>query len=178
MKNEEKMIIAVLELLEKIEWDIKRIKNVIKNHKKQEDTETDNIKEVSEKLATYEEGEARIIEGLFDGIFMVWADGKKYPVPTNYSSKSKLISNDLLKLKIMPDWKLVYKLIWPAPRKYIRATVSKYDDWKFIAIWDDWKTYNLNPAATSFFKIKLGDELSIIVNAEWKWDYAAIESKL
>ena len=178
MEREDKMIEAVLELLEKIEWDIKRIKNVFKNYQQQEDINVDDLREVSEKLATYEEWEAKVVECLFDGMFMIWADGKKYPVPANYSSKSKLISNDLLKLKIMPDWKLVYKLIWPATRKYIRATVSKYNDWKFIAIWDDWKTYNLNSAATSFFKVKLGDEISIIVNAEWKWDYAAIESKL
>jgi hypothetical protein len=32
-----------------------------------------------------------VIEGLFDGYFMIGADQKKYPVPMNYSSKTKLI---------------------------------------------------------------------------------------
>jgi hypothetical protein len=34
---------------------------------------------------------------------MQGSDGKKYPVPLNYASKSKLIPGDVLKLRIMKD---------------------------------------------------------------------------
>ena len=33
----------------------------------------------------------KIIEGVFDGQTMVGPDGKNYPVPANYASKSKLV---------------------------------------------------------------------------------------
>jgi hypothetical protein len=45
---------------------------------------------------------------------MIGSDDKKYPVPLNYSSKSKLISQDILKLTILANGKLIYKLIQPA----------------------------------------------------------------
>jgi hypothetical protein len=39
----------------------------------------------------------KIIEGVFDGQNMVGSDGKTYPVPANYASKSKLVQGDILK---------------------------------------------------------------------------------
>ena len=62
---------------------------------------------------------------------MTGTDQKKYPVPLNYSSKTKLVPGDILKLKILEDGKFVYKLIQPIERKHIRATLSKTDDNKF-----------------------------------------------
>ena len=34
---------------------------------------------------------------------MIGPDGKNYPVPANYASKSKLIEGDILKLTITPN---------------------------------------------------------------------------
>lgn len=173
---------ALEELLQKIETDIKRARLLIhslitNNFDNIESLNDKEFKQLAQKLVSYEEDQAvKVIEWVFDWYFMVWSDWKKYPVPLNYASKSKLIPGDVLKLRIMPDWKLIYKLIWPAPRKYIKATLSKTDDNKYIAITDDWKTYFLNLAAVTYFKWKPGDELSIIINAEWKWNFAAIEA--
>ena len=44
--------------------------------------------------------EGKIIEGVFDGQIMIGPDGKNYPVPANYASKSKLGEGDILKLTI------------------------------------------------------------------------------
>ena len=117
-----------------------------------------------------------VIEGKFDGYFMIGADQKKYPVPLNYSSKTKLIPGDVLKLKILEDGKFIYKLIQPADRKHVRAILSKTEDNKFIAMTDDGKSYFLNQAAVSFFKGKPGDELYILVNEQDKSAFAAIEA--
>ena len=38
--------------------------------------------------------EGKIIEGIFDGQIMIGPDGKNYPVPANYASKSKLVEGD------------------------------------------------------------------------------------
>ena len=123
-----------------------------------------------------EEFEYLSVEGLFDGYFMIGADQKKYPVPMNYSSKTKLIPGDTLKLKVMPDGKFIYKLIKPADRKHLRAILSRTDDNKFTAVTDEGTVYFLNQAAVTFFKGTPGDELYIIINEKDKGSFAAIEA--
>lgn len=129
-----------------------------------------------EELKAYKDEDAEVIEGIFDGYYMVGADQKKYPVPMNYSSKSKLIPGDVMKLKILPDGKMLFKLIKPAERKHLRAILSKTDDNKFTANTDDGKIYFLNQAAVSFHAGTPGDELYIIVNDKDEGLFAAIEA--
>lgn len=129
-----------------------------------------------EALKTYSDEGLEVIEGVFDGYYMIGADQKKYPVPLNYSSKTKLIPGDVLKLKITPDGKFIYKLIKPAERKHIRAVLSKTDDNKFTANTDDGKVYFLNQAAVSFYLGNPGDELYIIINEKDEGLFAAIEA--
>ena len=128
------------------------------------------------ELSAYSEDGVEVIEWLFDGYFMVGADQKKYPVPMNYSSKTKLIPWDTLKLKVMPDGKFIYKLIKPADRKHLRAILSRTDDNKFTAVTDEGTVYFLNQAAVTFFKWTPGDELYIIINEKDKGSFAAIEA--
>jgi len=135
----------------------------------------DNTIENSE-LSTYSEEGVEVIEWLFDWYFMIGADQKKYPVPMNYSSKTKLIPWDTLKLKVMPDWKFIYKLIKPADRKHLRAILSRTDDNKFTAITDDGMVYFLNQAAVTFFRWTPWDELYIIINDKDDSSFAAIEA--
>ncbi len=127
-------------------------------------------------LQSYVDEDMQVVEWLFDGYFMVGSDQKKYPVPLNYASKTKLVPGDVLKLKILADGKFVYKLIRPVERKHVRAVLSKTDDNKFIAVTDDSKTYFLNQAAVTFFKGKASDELYIVTNADGSGSFAAIEA--
>jgi len=129
-----------------------------------------------EELKSYKDEDVEVVEGIFDGYYMVGADQKKYPVPMNYSSKSKLIPGDVMKLKILPDGKMLFKLIKPAERKHLRAILSKTDDNKFTANTDDGKIYFLNQAAVSFHAGTPGDELYIIVNDKDEGLFAAIEA--
>lgn len=130
----------------------------------------------SQELTTYSEEGVEVIEWLFDWYFMVGADQKKYPVPMNYSSKTKLIPWDTLKLKVMPDWKFIYKLIKPADRKHLRAILSRTDDNKFTAVTEEGTVYFLNQAAVTFFKWTPWDELYIIINEKDGGSFAAIEA--
>jgi len=107
---------------------------------------------------------------------MTGSDNKKYPVPLNYSSKTKLIPGDILKLKILEDGKFIYKLIQPAERKHVRAILTKTEDNKFVAMTDEGKSFFLNQAAVTFFKGKPGDELYILVNEKEDMAFAAIEA--
>ena len=52
--------------------------------------------------------EGKIIEGVFDGQIMIDQDGKNYPVPANYASKSKLVEGDIMKLTITKEGKFLY----------------------------------------------------------------------
>lgn len=181
MSKQKETIKALEELLKKLELDTKKarllVNQLLTGEFKDIDEDEPKLQELASKLLSYEEEDAiKVVEWVYDGYFMVGSDEKKYPVPMNYASKTKLVPWDVLKLRIMQDGRLIYKLIWPAPKQFIKATLSRTDEAKFIAISDEGKTYYLNQAAVTFFKGKPGDELSIIVNAEGIWDYAAIEA--
>ena len=61
--------------------------------------------------------EGKVIEGIFDGQIMIGPDGKNYPVPANYASKSKLVEGDIMKLTITEDGKFMYKQIGPVEER-------------------------------------------------------------
>lgn len=69
----------------------------------------------------------RVIEGVFDGQNMVGPDGKQYSVPANYSSKSKLVEGDILKLRITQRGAFVYKQIGPIARDRCIGVIERDD---------------------------------------------------
>jgi len=183
MKKHQQMVQFVQNLLESMENDMKRIRLALNQLAKfdPENPESVEHKDAEQTMGTqelknYSEENAEVVEWKFDGYFMIGVDQKKYPVPLNYSSKTKLVAWDLLKLKILEDGKFIYKLIQPVERKHIRAVLSKTDENKFVAITDDGKNYFLNQAAVTFFKGKPGDELYILINDKEEMSFAAIEA--
>lgn len=132
-----------------------------------------------EKIApvSREETLGKIIEGVFDGQNMVGSDGKTYPVPANYASKSKLVQGDILKLTIADDGAFLYKQIGPVPRKQIVGTLRLENGHYFVDV--EGKRYRVLLASVTYFKAKPNDQISINIpeddeNAEW----AAIEAAL
>jgi bifunctional DNA-binding transcriptional regulator/antitoxin component of YhaV-PrlF toxin-antitoxin module len=124
-----------------------------------------------------EEVAGKVIEGLFDGQVMVGPDGKTYPVPANYASKSKLVEGDILKLTIDEDGSFIYKQIGPVARRQIIGILAQHDGAYFVEAAG--REYRVLLASVTFFKVKLGDQVSIIVpedNREAEW--AAIEAAL
>lgn len=119
----------------------------------------------------------KVIEGVFDGQAMLGPDGKTYPVPANYASKSKLIEGDILKLTIAEDGGFIYKQIGPVARKQIIGTLQMRDGAYFVEVGG--REYRVLLASVTYFKAKAGDQISIIVpedNTEAEW--AAIEAAL
>ncbi len=86
------------------------------------------IRDKAASLTATETGEGRIVEGVFDGMNMVGPDGKQYPVPANYASKSKLVEGDTLKLTILEDGSFVYKQIGPVERDKALGTLTQGDN--------------------------------------------------
>ena len=127
--------------------------------------------------STKEENIGKVIEGVFDGQNMVGSDGKTYPVPANYASKSKLVQGDILKLTIAEDGTFLYKQIGPIPRKQIVGTLELVDGHYYVKTGEN--QYRVLLASVTYFKAKPGDQVSVNipqddVNAEW----AALEAAL
>lgn len=124
-----------------------------------------------------EENLGKVIEGVFDGQNMVGSDGKMYPVPANYASKSKLVQGDILKLTITGDGTFLYKQIGPIPRKQVVGTLKLENGHYFVEVGA--KNYRVLLASVTYFKAKPGDQVSVNVpeddsTAEW----AALEAAL
>lgn len=183
VEKHNQMIQFIKNTISWIDTDLKRIKLVLNKLNKFDPQDPKSLEDQEimdtlggEELKSYTEEDVQVVEGKFDGYFMVGADQKKYPVPLNYSSKTKLVPGDVLKLKILDNGQFVYKLIKPIERKHIRALLSKTDDNKYTAVTDDGNTYFLNQAAVTFFKGRPGDELYILTNEKEESSFAAIEA--
>lgn len=124
-----------------------------------------------------EEPLGKVIEGVFDGQNMVGSDGKVYPVPANYASKSKLVQGDILKLTIADDGAFMYKQIGPIPRKQVVGVLIQESGHYYVDVGG--KRYRVLLASVTYFKAKPGDQVSVNVpeddeHAEW----AALEAAL
>lgn len=121
--------------------------------------------------------EGKIIEGIFDGQIMIGPDGKNYPVPANYASKSKLVEGDILKLTITDDGKFLYKQIGPVERKTVIGTLVAHDDKYYVEVAG--KEYQILYASVTYFHLKNGSQVSVVIpakNEDAAW--AAVEAAL
>ncbi len=114
------------------------------------------------------------IEGVFNGEAMIGHDGRTYPVPPNYASKSKLVAGDVLKLVIAEDGTFIFKQIGPVERQKLIATLAQEGS-RSIAVVDN-QHYNLLTAAVTYYHAKPGDRLTIVVPKDSPTDWAAIEN--
>lgn len=120
-------------------------------------------------------GGGKVIEGTFDGQNMTGPDGKQYPVPANYASKSKLVEGDILKLTIADDGSFIYKQIGPIERKKILGVLMQDErgDFRVLA---EGKPYRVLLASLTYFKAEPGDEVTIIVPQTGEAVWAAVEN--
>lgn len=128
--------------------------------------------------ATKDDNIGKVIEGVFDGQNMVGGDGKTYPVPANYASKSKLVQGDILKLTIAEDGSFLYKQIGPIPRRQLVGTLVQRDGHYYVEVAE--KNYRVLLASVTYFKAKPGDQVSINVPEDTEVDveWAALEAAL
>ncbi|MBR2840156.1 hypothetical protein IKE82_02385 [Candidatus Saccharibacteria bacterium] len=121
--------------------------------------------------------DGKVIEGVFDGQIMIGPDGKNYPVPANYASKSKLVEGDIMKLTITDDGKFLYKQIGPVERKTVIGTLTHHDDKYYVEVAG--REYQILYASVTYFHLHEGSQVSVTIpadnsNAAW----AAVEAAL
>ena len=117
----------------------------------------------------------KIIEGVFDGQNMIGPDGKQYPVPANYASKSKLVEGDVLKLTIADDGSFIYKQIGPIERRKVLGILSQDEkgEYKVVA---EGNTYKVLLASLTYFKAEPGDEVTIVLPKDKEATWGAVEN--
>ncbi len=144
---------------------------IIPSEKIEEPSNTEDI-----KLNQFESGGEQIIEGIFTGEEMIGPDGKRYSIPSNYASKSKLVEGDILKLIIKRDGTFVYKQIGPIERRRLVGSLIKNDETSQHYVIVDGKKWKVLKASVTFFKGDIGDETIILIPRDSKSKWAAIEN--
>jgi hypothetical protein len=98
--------------------------------------------------------------GKYDGMFMVTEAGKKYPVPDNYSAKTKLVYGDKLKMVEGPEGRR-FKLLEEMEREEQEAQLAVKDG-HFEALGKD-GSYKLIQGAVRYWSGEEGDKIKIIL---------------
>jgi len=122
------------------------------------------------------EGNAQVLEGVFNGQNMVGADGKIYTVPANYASKSKLVEGDILKLTIRSDGSFIYKQIGPVERKRVVGTLVRDAMTGDFSVLVGKRPYKVIMASITYYKGEPGDEVVILTPADGESLWAAVEN--
>ena len=118
--------------------------------------------------------QGRVIEGVFNGENMVAGEGKTFPVPANYASKSKLVEGDRLKLTISSDGSFIFKQIGPIERRKAIGDL-KFENNAYI-VETEGKNYHLLYASVTYHKAKPGDKVAIVIPAGKDSSWCALES--
>jgi hypothetical protein len=134
-------------------------------------------KKTGRKRKIDDETDGTVVQGTFDGQIMIGTDGKQYPVPANYASKSKLVEGDMLKLTITPDGSFIYKQIGPVERKRALGIASQDETGNYYIIAEG-KPYKVLLASVTYYKAEPGDEVAIVLPRDIESAWAAIENVL
>src|SRR3989344_126012 len=164
----------MLESAEKNIQSAKQLLREIMGTKNQPSAVAEKARSVASGVAVGTAG-GKIIEGVFDGQNMMGPDGKKYPVPANYASKSKLVEGDVLKLTIADDGSFIYKQIGPVERLKKIGILTQAESGEYRVIVDG-KTYKVLLASLTHFNAENGDEITVVVPRDQDAEWAAVEN--
>lgn len=151
---------------------MQKILSELSGNKDLKDIYTEKASQIS-NLSEEDDDSDTIVEGIFNGEIMIDKQGKEYPVPANYASKSKLIPGDLLKLTIKEDGRFLYKQIGPVERKRVIGHLT-YEDGQYKAIANN-KAYKVLLASVTYFRGSVGDKVTLVIPALEESDWGTIE---
>ena len=178
-RNAQQHLNLLKDILENTQANIKKALSLLKDEEINQDDLLESLKKTkaaSEGFITDDNGQERIIEGVFDGEKMIGGDGTEYNVPANYASKSKLVEGDILKLTIAKDGSFIYKQIGPVERKQLVATLVQNEqagEWYAVEGKKRWK---LLTASVTYFHGSAGDEVVILTPKDGESKWAAVDN--
>lgn len=168
MQPTDKKLKELRSLLDDAEQKISAVKRIL--------FEQIYLEQAKDSVVTDVIGANTFIEGVFDGEEMIDAMGKKYPVPANYSSKSKLVAGDKLKLTITPDGSFIFKQIGPVDRKRCIGTLLENNGKWHVVV--SGKKFNVLQASVTYYRAKPNDQITAILPKNGETNWAAIENCL
>lgn len=165
------------EYILKQELELKKMKIILEELKGRTSSQAvDYVIKASEVGTERESEEGMVVEGVFDGQNMIGPDGKKYSVPANYASKSKLVEGDILKLTIDRQGNFIYKQIGPIERKRLIGTLVKdREKGEYVVLAGD-KLFKVLMASITYYKGDENDEVVILVPKDADSTWAAVEN--
>lgn len=178
MSNDSKLAL-IREMIESAETSLRSAQQILAEVSGEDGSSSPRSKYVKKAASLDQEstnGDASILEGVFDGQSMIGPDKRAYPIPANYASKSKLVAGDILKLTIKDDGTFLYKQIKPIERKHLIGILTN-DEGQYKVI-SSGKAYKVLLASVTYFRGSIGDRVTIIVPSEENTDWAAIENVL
>jgi len=167
----------IKQLLETAQASIQNAKQLLQEAVGSKALESQEVTEKAKDVgAVHEEGDEKIVEGVFDGQNMIGPDGKQYSIPANYASKSKLVEGDVLKLTITSDGSFVYKQIGPVERNRLVGALTKDETSDEYRVLVGDKIFKVLLASITYFKGESGDEVVILVPRDKQSGWAAVEN--
>ncbi len=175
--EEEEVSIYLKSQLRKIQNQIKQMLKYLEGADIPKERIDSTVSEIDTSgLNQFEGEEGQIVEGVFNGEEMIGPDGKRYSIPSNYASKSKLVEGDILKLVIKRDGTFVYKQIGPTERQRLVGTLIRNEETNQYYVTANGERWKVLRASVTFFKGDVGDEAIILIPKDVKSDWAAIEN--
>lgn len=165
-KFSNKEIHQINKYLDTIESEISKLRKILNC----DNEKSESFRNINTRIAE------NYIEGVFDGQAMIDEAGKKYMVPENYASKTKLICGDKLKLVVSDTGLHIFKLIEPVER--IRVKGELVEDGTKIYVIVNGKKYKILKASFAYFKLKSGDIVNLLLPKDSKSVWAVIENKI
>ncbi len=166
-------IALIAQMIESAEKNIQSAKQLLREMMGGNTGISSDIAKKAQVLSVSEGG--KVIEGVFDGQNMIGPDGKQYPVPANYASKSKLVEGDVLKLTIADDGSFIYKQIGPVERRKVLGNLmtDEKGEYKVVA---EGKPYKVLLASLTYFKAEAGDQVTIVLPEDKDATWGAVEN--
>lgn len=173
MKNPNK-VLFLKQRLDTLESNLAEVKKLLTEIWDEEEIEKDPNFGVGLEEVGLASGKEHVIKGIFTGEGMFGQDGKKYPVPANYASKSKLLEGDNLKLTIDLEGAYLYKQIGPVEKRRVLGILEQERDKYYVRTQEG--RYQVLLASVSYFKARPGDEVVLVLPKERSSTWGAIES--
>ncbi len=174
MAKNTNQVVLLKQMIQRAEKQLETAHKMLAKLDAGEDISASLSKMRTPSAASSEDGE--VIEGVFDGVSMIGADGRSYTVPANYASKSKLVEGDLLKLTITNDGSFLYKQIGPVERKRLRGTLMQDEDTGEYSVMAQGNVFKVLSASVTYYKGEVGDEVVILVPSDKQSRWSAVET--
>lgn len=165
------------DVLSRIELEINKAKAIFSELGVDINTNTHDFSSLAKSVGSEKlEGDNKVVEGVFDGQQMIGPDGKRYSIPANYCSKSKLVEGDILKLIIKKDGSFVYKQIGPVERKRIKGVLLKDPLTGEFKVQTSDRSYKVLKASVTYFHGNDRDEAIVLLPQDGESIWAAVEN--